>query len=415
MLRDLFPKVFQRYLSLPVLGSILNEFAKFIHKLGYPRCVVRRRLQATPAIDRSLQQLRCGSIIKINRAKLRACAPAPGKAKENASVAATITLLECFLDERQLLSPVPLTLVEKKLVNYTHYLQQVRGFGLATIQDHFLTASRFLIFLDKRDKFIHLEKISLCDIEDFISGIGNIVGRGRLQHIISHLRSFLRFLAMYGKIPTGLDGQIDTPRTYRAEKLPRSLDWKIVCDLLRSIDRSTVIGKRDYSILLFIATYGLRTSEIVNLKLEEIEWKTDCLRILQNKTATPLILPLTNAVGASILDYLRYGRPSVSYREIFVRHRAPSGVLKRTAVTDVFQAWSLRSGLPIPFKGPHCLRHSYAIHLLRQGIPLKTIGDILGHKNFESTCVYLRLNIEDLRTVPLSLPELSLSTKEILL
>jgi integrase/recombinase XerD len=120
-----------------------------------------------------------------------------------------------------------------------------------------------------------------------------------------------------------------------------------------------------------------------------------------------LLLPLTNAVGESIIEYLTKGRPEVHCREIFVRHQSPRGTLKSTAISEAFQAWSRRSGLEIPFQGPHCIRHSFAVHLLRQGTSLKTIGDILGHRDIQSTCVYLRLNIEDLRTVPLCMPTLS--------
>ena len=73
-------------------------------------------------------------------------------------------------------------------------------------------------------------------------------------------------------------------------------------------------------------------------------------------------------------------------------------------MTEAFQGWSKRSGLNIPYQGAHCLRHAYATRLLRSGIPLKTIGDIPGHRSAESTCVYLQLAVEDLRDVALSLP-----------
>ena len=117
--------------------------------------------------------------------------------------------------------------------------------------------------------------------------------------------------------------------------------------------------------------------------------------------------------------YHRHGRPALAvrrqrvpfrggpppvYRELFLRHRTPVGVLKPTAVTEAFQAWAKRSGLGIPFQGAHCLRHSYAVYLLRSGVSLKTIGDLLGHRTLESTCVYLRLAVEDLREVSLDLP-----------
>ena len=109
-------------------------------------------------------------------------------------------------------------------------------------------------------------------------------------------------------------------------------------------------------------------------------------------------------MSGALVDYLRNGRPELPLRQVFLRARGPKGILKPTAVTEAFQGWARRSGLPITFQGPHCLRHSLAVHLLRQGTPLKTIGDLLGHRSTESTCVYLRLNVEDLRDVSLQLP-----------
>ena len=85
--------------------------------------------------------------------------------------------------------------------------------------------------------------------------------------------------------------------------------------------------------------------------------------------------------------------------------RASVSLLKPTAITDAFQALVRKSGLEIPFDGPHCLRHSFAVRLLKQGTPLKTIGDILGHRTAESTAAYLRLATGDLREVPLPIPE----------
>lgn len=117
-----------------------------------------------------------------------------------------------------------------------------------------------------------------------------------------------------------------------------------------------------------------------------------------------MVLPLTDGAGTVLLQYLRRGRPSSPHRELFLRHRAPAGVLKPTAVSEVFQKWVRHSGLPIAFSGPHCLRHSYAVALLRRGVGLKTLGDLLGHRTAETTCAYLRLATDDLRAVALSLP-----------
>jgi integrase/recombinase XerD len=409
MLKDIFPRGYQRYLSLPLLGSMLNKFVKFLAKLNYSRHTIPRYMHVIPLIDSHLRKLGCHSINKITRKKLLACTPPPGRSQKKADVAAAVNLLHKFFNEQKVFPPAKnppakKSLIEKKVFDYRSYLEKTRGFAPSTLSNHAFTISQFLFYLKKRKKFPNIKKIKIKDIEGFLCNIGNKIERSSLQHTVAHLRSFLRFLIMLGEIPAGIDNQIDTPRVYREEKLPHALSWEIVQSLLKSIDRSTPMGKRDYAVLLLITTYGLRASEIVALKLDDIDWRTNVLKIFQRKTETPLILPLTNAVGNSILDYLRKGRPSVSYREIFVKHRAPNGVLMRTVIRGIFQHWSRRSGLSIPFQGAHCLRHSYAIHLLRQGTRLKTIGDILGHRTFESTCVYLRLNVEDLRTVPLSLP-----------
>ena len=112
-----------------------------------------------------------------------------------------------------------------------------------------------------------------------------------------------------------------------------------------------------------------------------------------------------------LIDYLRQVQRPQGYRQLFLRMRAPIGTLKPTAVTEAFQGWSRRSGLGIPFQGAHCLRHSYAVHLLRQGTSLKAIGDLLGHRSAESTAIYLRLATEDLRGVGLSVPGVTIKAE----
>ena len=93
--------------------------------------------------------------------------------------------------------------------------------------------------------------------------------------------------------------------------------------------------------------------------------------------------------------------------------RAPIGLLKPTAISEAFQSLVRKSGLSIPFQGPHCLRHSLAVHLLKERTPLKTIGDILGHRTAESTSMYLRLATGDLREVALAVPGKTQFSKEV--
>jgi site-specific recombinase XerD len=185
-----------------------------------------------------------------------------------------------------------------------------------------------------------------------------------------------------------------------------------VIELLKSPDLTSDIGLRDYAMFLLIATYGLRASEVVELTLDDVAWRKGVLRIHQRKTSSPLELPLTNEAATALTKHLKRSAPPAPYRRIFLRKRAPTGVLKPTAATEAFQALVRHSNLHIPFQGPHCLRHSLAVHLLKNGTPLKTIGR-LGHRTAESTSMYLRLATGDLRGVSLPAPGKGTAVKEV--
>lgn len=405
MLRDLFPKGHARYSSLPLLGAIADDFAAWLLQRGHKRSSARYNLRVLVYIDRHLRRRGFRELSKIPRAALETCSATLSRHRYDRGC--IVHTLVRFLEACNFLPPAvpdPPNRTTSQVGDYAEYLKDVRGLERSTIFQHLRTASEFLHHVSYDTDPSRLAQITRADVESYVRICGKRHDRGSLQHVVSQLRSFLRFLASQRAAPPGLDTQIDTPRLYRLEQLPRSLPWRTVQAFLRSIDRTTPLGLRDYTIFFLIATYGLRASEIVALTLDDIHWRSSQIQLPQKKTGAPVFLPLTDEAGVVLLRYLRRSRPSLPYRELFLRARAPHGVLKPTAVTEAFQAWSRRSGLEIPFHGAHCLRHSYAVHLLRQGISLKTIGDLLGHRNAESTCVYLRLATEDLRDVALSLP-----------
>jgi site-specific recombinase XerD len=417
MLLKLYPKVHRRYTSLPILGPMLDAFGTWLLNQGYATDCVREHFCTARRLTRILERRGIHSLAKLTRARLRACPPA--NRLDDHRLTATVHLLERYFEsETSLFPPRARTRIEEYLASFAIYLDQVRGLASRSIAAHCETTAALLAHIGYERHPQRLGTLSAHDIESFICRSGKGLGRRSLQHMVTHLRAFLRFAGSSGQAPIGLDQQIDTPRVYRQEQLPRALSWEIVQAFLQAIDRTTPGGLRDYAIFLLIATYGLRASDIVGLTLDDVEWRAKRLRIRQRKTGSVLWLPLTDEVATALLDYLRDGRPRLAvrryrrgfqtdpkqYREIFLRCRTPAGILKSTAIAEAFQAWSRRSGLKIPFQGVHCLRHSYALHLLRSGLSLKTIGDLLGHRSSESTCVYLRLATDDLREVALSFP-----------
>jgi site-specific recombinase XerD len=176
--------------------------------------------------------------------------------------------------------------------------------------------------------------------------------------------------------------------------------------LLASINRAGKSGWRDYCILHLIAHYGLRPSEVVSLRLDSIDWERQTLRVTQHKTRSALTLPLAPATIGVLSQYLaaerdRQGR---THPELFLRARCPNGPLLRTAIGDIFEKRLRQAKIGLNSHDAYSLRHAFAMHLLARGVGVKVIGDLLGHRRLDTTCTYLRLDIEALRGVALAVP-----------
>ncbi len=404
MLMELLPVVRQRVSvsSLPILGPSLDDYVGWMLGRGYPRRTVREYLRPICRLEGRLLDQGVTANVQLTREALLSCRPQASIMGD--FLPTLVNSLDRYFLSQGRFHPAKPTVIAAKAMSYGEYLRKARGFSPGTIQQYESISQEFLDCLGFDGGAESLRNIDATVIESFIKFRGRRASRANLQKIVAAIRSFLKFLVMSGEITPGFDGQIISYRVYRGERLPRALAWETVQAYLEAIDRSTPIGKRDYAMFLLMATYGLRRGEVGSLKLENIEWRLGRISLVQTKTGSGITLPLTDDVGASLLDYLQHGRPNWPFREVFLRARAPEGPLGPPAISDAFEAWAKRSGLPIPFKGPHCLRHSLAVHLLRQGGSLKEIGDVLGHRNAESTCIYIRLAVEDLREVALSLP-----------
>lgn len=290
-------------------------------------------------------------------------------------------------------------------LGYQRYLSELRGFKVVTIQQHDGTVREFL--LQVLEPHQGLTDLTEDHVERYLILKSSKVKRQTLQHIVARLRSFLRFGYERGEIRSQLAKGIDTPRTYRGELPPKALEWGVVQGLLKTIDRASRTGWRDYTILYLMAHYGLRPSEIVTLRQESIDWTTKVLYVEQCKTCSSLTLPLAEQTLNILRCYLSRGRLDSSGRpELFLRARSPAGTLEGSAITSIFQKWAHRSGLPLEGYTAYCLRHSFAMRLLGRGVGVKAIGDLLGHRSLESTCQYLRLDMNMLRKVALPVPKI---------
>ena len=193
--------------------------------------------------------------------------------------------------------------------------------------------------------------------------------------------------------------QTRIPSVWTAEDLEK---------LIGAIDRGSPIGKRDYAIILLACRLGLRCTDIKHLTMDNFHWEDKELVFVQSKTRTTLSLPLTPEVGWVVIDYLKYGRPKVSTKYIFIRHVAPFLPFSEgDHLNQIIKKYIRLANLPTLKKkvGMHSLRHTLASVLLEGDTPLPVISDILGHVDTESTTVYLKVDIEKLKECPLDLTE----------
>jgi integrase len=224
----------------------------------------------------------------------------------------------------------------------------------------------------------------------------------------SGLRSFLRYLRAAGWIDRDLASCVSSPSRYWNESIPSAFTEAQVKAMLASTRRDRGrAGRRDYAILMLLATYGLRAGEITRLRLSDIDWRRERFRVTQSKTKRSSYLPLTSAVGEAILDYLRHDRPESVHREVFLRANAPFSPFARgSSLTTVVGRRMQRAGVTATGKhGAHAFRYARAVGLLRAAVPLKTISDLLGHSTSAATEIYLKLDTDELCEVALDVPE----------
>ena len=212
----------------------------------------------------------------------------------------------------------------------------------------------------------------------------------------STLRCILKFLHNKGASVNDLSEIVPKIRRLRNQTLPSYWSRATVENLINSIDRGNPTGKRDYALFLLTARLGIRSGDIMNLKLGDIYWDKQYIEFTQQKTGEILRLPLLDDIAQSIIDYYKDGRPQTSCQNVFVKHCAPYNEFAN--ITHLRRHFT-RAGIVVPGQscGLHSLRHTLASRLLEENIPVLTISEILGHSDIHTTNDYLHIDINNLK------------------
>jgi len=280
------------------------------------------------------------------------------------------------------------------------------GFSEDTLKSYEIYLSRFSDYLNSRgitDIRDMDEVVVLGFTETFTQYSPSVI-----HNTLCSLRTFFHYLFQNGFVSKDFAYIVPHDGYRQRTKVPSAYPKKDVEKLLKAIDRGNPKGKRDYAIILIAARLGLRAQDICDLSFNNLKWETNTIELMQEKTEEPIVLPLLEDVGLAIIDYLKYARPECeSTNAVFLRLIPPVGKLEAPTLHSIVTQHMRTAGIKVQDgkkHGPHALRHSLASALLEENTPLPVISEVLGHRNTESTSVYLKIDVNQLRMCSLDPP-----------
>lgn len=296
--------------------------------------------------------------------------------------------------------PVVVTsLMEVLLASFEGHLFAERGLAAGTVRGYVRHARRFLDGLSPSGG---LARVTAGKVTEAVLRESAAVSVSATQFFIAGLRSFLRFCFIEGLVEVDLS-QAALPATGRRHSLlPRGITKADAGALLNSCDRRSALGRRDYAMIITLLRLGLRASEVAGLTLDDIDWRAGEL-VVRGKGAREDRLPLPSEVGEAIASYLQRGRPASDRREVFLRARAPFGPIAPGTVSSTVRRACRRAG--VTEVGSHRLRHTVACDMVSAGVPLTQIAQVLRHHSLQSTAIYARVDLDQLRLLAAPWPQ----------
>ena len=292
--------------------------------------------------------------------------------------------------------------VEDELRRFDEHMQHARGLAETTRVRHLQVLRSFLQQTCDANPHELIAPTS-DELRRFIAQELLRLSPGSAAVLSSALRGYLRFRAVCGDEVGHLLPVITSPARWRLAPLPQTLSQIEVTKLLDAFSPELPSGLRAYAMVRCVVDLGLRTREVISLGLDDIDWVDGTLRIVKNKARRVDVLPMPQATGSAIANYLRSERPHTENRRVFVRHVAPVDKpigpnVVRHAVRDAY----LRCGLP--YTRVHILRHTLASRLLDTGGTLKEVADVLRHRELDTSLIYAKVDIARLSAVALPWP-----------
>lgn len=383
-------------------GTRLEDFSTHLHRCGYSTVSARRHLRSAEhfarwasrrpgRLDDAQAVAKFGGHLSRCRCGRYACGDRQGV------VAGARLFLDYLHDTKQIdvRAHDPAKVEPPLLKSFGEWMRKQRGTTEATLGNYGRPIRALIDHFGE-----NLSDLNARELREFVLERTRNCGWVVAKHCTTALRMFLRFLIAQGRCSASLLDAIPTLAHWRLSSVPRCLPAEDVQRLIASCDVSTPVGLRDRAILLLMARLGLRAGDIVQMRLQDIDWKGASISVC-GKSGQQARLPLSQEVGQAIVAYLQEGRPTSSADALFLRARAPIRALRSHCAISVLVDRAIRrAGINRPGRGAaHLLRHSLASSMLRQGAALQDIATLLRHRSIETTQIYAKVDVTGLMRI----------------
>ena len=381
------------------LGCHREGFREDLRRLGYSRSGEKRQLQLLASLSRWLEA-ECLSLAAVASPRVESFFVARRAAgyvnlRTDRSLAPLLDYLRRIGVLEKVERTRPVGPNEVLLDRFRRYLMIERGLVEGTARFYIHIAGLFVAEHDGGNGAMFVD-LKAADVTRFVTEVCGDRGLSSARQAISALRSFLRFLHLEGLTSVALDDAVLSVAGSSSSP-PRPVSPEVVARLVASCDRRSVMGCRDYAILLLLVRLGLRGGEVAGLELDDFDWRAGVI-VVRGKGRRRDRLPLPADAGRAVAAYLQRSRPRVEDRRLFLRCCAPiRGLAGSSAVSAVVARACRAAG--VPFVSPHRLRHTLATEMLRAGASLSEIGQVLRHRHTSTTAIYAAVDHTRLATL----------------
>jgi integrase/recombinase XerD len=286
--------------------------------------------------------------------------------------------------------------IAAELARFRHYLWNLKGLAEGSCKQECRWVRRFLEWLFGREP-IDIARISPKIVDSWIIKLTRTYQHRTLELALTSLRSYFRFRTSQGDDMTSLVASLPV-LAEAGVPLIRSMNDAQLRTFLKSFDLHSAVGLRDFAMARCMSDLGMRAKEVTQLDLDDINWRTGVVNICKTKGRRARTLPLPAPTGRAIVRYLKFGRSARGTRRLFVRMKAPiDRPLGVGGVARAMRRVLSSCGLGGEFSGTHFLRRTLATKMQRQGVSLKEVADVLGHKDLQTTMRYVTVDFQRLR------------------